>query len=538
MKTMASKLSIALALWVCAAVAPARAQEPKAGEYYTDSTDLGFKIRVPAKWDLIPPSPDDGNLIAKYDPKTNKEVQIGKGETMDLHVWLLKFDRRKAPAAAAQPAGQRKFVAQDKNLPEWLKAHGLTGFKPGTPKDLEINKVAASECVYLNTTLSNAKEEVRLYAMTYKLTPEVDVVFAGWGPGDPKRWSKFEGAFKEMARSLKMVDVASGKPDLAADASLRDKKRAELVDRLTRTPGWKLYESPNYFFVSDNDDKAFLDELMGRLEAIHAVYEQDYPAAKAKEIREAAALAKTGAVEKPKKEDGSDDDEPKDKPKTGVAERIVTDNSEQAKCSVVRVCKNADEYHSYGGPPQAAGHWDSNAQELVIYDDRANGGKGDTWITLNHEAFHQYIYYFYGNIAPHSWYNEGTGDFYSGYVYKNARFTLEKNPWRKETIKQAIQQEEFVPLAELMRWDQKQYYGQNKLGATGYVTYAEGWSLIYFLRTGKKNKAKGWDARWDTILEDYLRVLAATGKPEQAIEQCLTGVDIDALQAAWLEYTK
>jgi len=100
-----------------------------------------------------------------------------------------------------------------------------------------------------------------------------------------------------------------------------------------------------------------------------------------------------------------------------------------------------------------------------------------------------------------------------------------------------------VPLADLMRWDKAKYYGQNSLaaagmGAGGRENYAEGWSLVYFLRTGKKNKAKGWDPKWDNILEDYMRVLAQTGKPEQAIEQCLTGIDINALQTAWIEYTK
>src|SRR5262249_7475788 len=166
-----------------------------------------------------------------------------------------------------------------------------------------------------------------------------------------------------------------------------------------------------------------------RLEAIRSVYEQDYPASKAKELRDQILLTTTGDAAtaakppdatdpKPPKSPGDDDEEDegdgkkedKDKPKPPEPpEPDFAQSQELSKCSVVRVCKDAGEYHSYGGPAMAAGHWDSNARELVIYDDRANGGKGDTWITLNHEAFHQYIYYFYGNLAPHSWYNEGTG---------------------------------------------------------------------------------------------------------------------------------
>ena len=57
--------------------APALAQDPKPGDYYEDKTDLGFKIKMPAKWESIPPAPDDGNLIIKYDPKSTKDVQLG-----------------------------------------------------------------------------------------------------------------------------------------------------------------------------------------------------------------------------------------------------------------------------------------------------------------------------------------------------------------------------------------------------------------------------------------------------------------------------
>jgi len=538
---------IAAALWLAVAALPARGQEPKAGDYYTDDTDLGFKVRVPQKWDPIPPSPDDGNLIIKYDPRANKVVQIGKSETMDLHVWILKFDRRKVPADAGGPKPQ---VMKAKDLAEWLKFNGLKGFDAidATKKESKIAKVPATECVYEDTTLSDEGSSVRLYAATFQIQPEVEVALVGWGPGDTKRWSKFESAFKEMARSFKTVEIKRDKSLAMEGASLRDRKRADLADKLRRTPGWKLYETPNYFIVSSNQDKAFLDELMGRLEAIRAVYEQDYPSEKVKAIREAAALSKTSSAsagrpdEKGEEEDEDDPEEPATRPEDLQAIQTPWEESlELSRCSVVRVCKSADEYHSFGGPGNAAGHWDSNAQELVVYDDRAIGGKGNTWITLNHEAFHQYIYYFYGNINPHSWYNEGTGDFYSGYIYKNGRFTLEKNPWRKETIKEAIRNSTDVPLSEFLRASKKDYYtGNSKWSsfADGRQNYAQGWSLIYFLRTGKKNNAKGWDPKWDSLLEDYMRVLASTGKPKQAIEQCLTGIDMAALEAAWREYTK
>jgi hypothetical protein len=522
---MASKLWIAAGLWACAFALPAAAQEPKPGDWYEDNTDLGFKVRVPAKWQSIPPAPDDGNLVIKYDPKSNKSVQIGKDKILDLHVWIVKFDRRKKAPDQPTKGADKTFVARDRNLTDWIGHKAAKGFTVASQEQTEVSKMAATEFLYSN--VSEPGVEVKLYAMVYKLRPDVDVAFVGWGPGDGAKWNRFERAFQEMARSFKTVEVKESKPALAEGSSLRDRKRAELADAVTRTPGWKLYESANYFIISDYPKKDFIEELMGRLEAIHAVYELDYPAAKAKEIREAAARVKTGDGAAGKTEEKPEAPAPK-------PVEVPIDSSELSRCSVVRVCKNPEEYHSYGGPGGSAGYWNSNAKELVVYDASTVGGKGDTWITLNHEAFHQYIFYFYGNIAPHSWYNEGTGDFYSGYMYKNGHFTLKENPWRKDEIKEAIRDGKHEPLKGFMRFTQADYYRSDRIG----VCYAQGWSLIYFLRTGKKNKAKGWDPKWDSLLENYLQVLTATGKPEQAVEQCLTGIDLDALEAAWIDYTK
>jgi hypothetical protein len=216
----------------------------------------------------------------------------------------------------------------------------------------------------------------------------------------------------------------------------------------------------------------------------------------------------------------------------------VGDPREASRTSVVRVCANREQYMSYGGPQSTSGFWSPGTEELVLFDDQAVLGRAKTWGTLFHEAFHQYIYYFYGNIAPHSWYNEGTGDFYSGYEYKNRRFTLGKPEERNGTIKTALREGKFVPLAELVRMTQKEYYGSSKHETTVFTHYAQGWSLVYFLRTGKKNGARGWDPRWDSILDTYLLALASSRKVEQAVEQAYTGIDFDALQAAWIAYSK
>jgi hypothetical protein len=269
-----------------------------------------------------------------------------------------------------------------------------------------------------------------------------------------------------------------------------------------------------------------LAEILERLEAIRGQYEIDYPYEIAKELREIGAAAHTGGTAAEKKE--------KELEKKAMDELFGSaDPRELSRCSVVRILTDPAAYASYGGPPGSAGYWSAMARELVIYDDQAGGGRRDTWITLNHEAFHQYIFYLYGNISPHSWYNEGTGDFYSGLEYKNKRFNLKVNQWRRGPIQTAVQQGKIIPLADFVRLTQREYYGTNKWGIGPGTNYAHGWSFIYFLRTGKKNFQKDWNPAWDNILSTYFRVLATSGDLDQAVNEAFQGIDFDELEKAW-----
>ena len=57
-----------------------------------------------------------------------------------------------------------------------------------------------------------------------------------------------------------------------------------------------------------------------------------------------------------------------------------------------------------------------------------------TLAVLYHEAFHQYIYYSVGKVAPHSWFNEGHGDYYAGARYADKKFTIRPFAWRVPAV--------------------------------------------------------------------------------------------------------
>lgn len=225
--------------------------------------------------------------------------------------------------------------------------------------------------------------------------------------------------------------------------------------------------------------------------------------------------------------------------------------------STVRICKNRDEYIEYGGAPSSAGYWNSRAEELVLYDAQVKEkGKrsddSDTFIVLYHEAFHQYIHYSTGELPPHSWFNEGYGDFFSGAEIKNGKVRkIGINPWRAGNIQYVLEQGNQADWKDITAWSQAEYY------ANGAANYAQGWSMVFFLNTSKKVKKH---ATWSHILPTYFNTLKTTyadelksaGNPrdgmkreragakarEKALERAFEGVEFHEIQREWEDFVR
>lgn len=525
-------------------------QVPKVGGEYKDEIRLGFSIKMPADWGFVPPQPGEVNSLGKYpggDMSVLMNPKNGRGFIM-FEVELLKFDRRKQvePETIEGPdgtkitvdlsGGTKDFAAWAKNLKSgWTRVEKMC-------KSTTTNKVPTKLHVYRNEFDKDEGIAAYLLAWEYQLAPDLEIVMVATAPADDKRWGKWEGPLSTMAKSFKPLEIATKKIAVAKGNTMRDARRADLENEIKQNPGWKLYETPHYFLVTSKDDKDFMKELMHRLEAIHEVYEELYPPSLAAELRQLAKVREAAEAAEKKDKEG-------DKPEEGMtpeqwekeqARRTRAeqgDPMERATCSVVRVCKDSDEYHHYGGPGGSAGYWSYMTEELVVYDDQTGGGRSNTWAVINHEAFHQYVFYFFGNLSPHSWFNEGTGDFFSGYQLEGSKFKLKPFNWRIGTIKEALKPgyENYAPLKDLVRWTQAEYYGQNKLGLGGGENYSQGWSFMYFLRTGKK-AAKGWNPAWESILDTYLRTLVETDDLSKAVDTAFAGVNWDEIEACWKRY--
>jgi hypothetical protein len=193
--------------------------------------------------------------------------------------------------------------------------------------------------------------------------------------------------------------------------------------------------------------------------------------------------------------------------------------------SVVRVCVDREEYLDYGAPRGSAGYWDWRDEELVFYDQEPGRAPDDgTIAVLYHEAFHQYVFYAAGRVAPHSWFNEGHGDFFAGAKFQNGKFRIEPNLGRLWPIYDVLAPDTVAeprpagtpralrrsyPLTELVEMTRDEFYEQPSL------TYPQGWSLVYFLRAIVPTRPE-WNAKWGKIPDTYFRALrdatASVGK--------------------------
>ena len=103
---------------------------------------------------------------------------------------------------------------------------------------------------------------------------------------------------------------------------------------------------------------------------------------------------------------------------------------------------------------------------------------------MYHEAFHQYIYYAVGDVAPHSWFNEGHGDYFAGHIVKGKRVIATEFEWRVKYLKlHSTLGRGLIPIRSLVRLPQREYYSNAGL------KYSQGWALIYFLRNVTRNES-------------------------------------------------
>ena len=502
-----------------------------------DHPATGIRFKYPRSFKPIQIQPTEKLIIARFQRskpfgfKAPKNVRGRRfrqpgGETFDIFV--LKSG---TTGGEKGPAKNYDDVIAAHNsattVREFLHSRYRTGAK--TPLEVNLTRIdgkSRSKREIAEFTLRLGRRES--YVFTVRDGSEtwgvVGHYATGVGEAKPKIWRTLIKAYRKIGIGIERPDGYGAVRDPAKFYKNKKDKyrdipfRVEARRRLSK--GWKALDTENFFIAYHTDNRSLVRRIAEDLESIRPVYEKYFPS---------------------------------EKPIDAV--------------SIVRVCRDRDEYLRYGAPPTSGGYWSSLAKELVFYDyskrppsqaknKKWKPKKQDTYIVLYHEAFHQYIYYAAGQLAPHMWFNEGLGDFFSGTTLSRLTKKLKKvdlNRWRIHTVKDAERNEKFMPLDKFFRANRSMYYNPRMVG----MMYAQGWSLCYFLMESKEAAA---NEKWKNIIPTYFATLKdvhrkaeallgeeatladktkTEGKSrELAITKALDGVDVIELEDAWRRWLR
>jgi hypothetical protein len=513
---------------------PAVLAVPPQGGYTTERhPDLGLTFPRARDYEQVPTQPDEEFIVLYYALKVEKSAP---GVRPELNVVWIDEVPDKAPATGAQPdappppppapedeskrvGGSKTDKPAEKKPPinsfeRWVEQR-LVEFEPIDPKEGRTKKGWGAREYTLRAKSQKGKSSrsVRAWAYVWR-GPGRTLAFVGFS--NPEDFDKHVGIWRETAEK-----VSIEQPEEATTAKLEKKysstrlreipTRIAVRQKLVR--GWKAEDTENFIVIYDTPDVPLVRKIVSDLEVIRKEYEKLFPAAI---------------------------------PVTAI--------------STVRICKNREEYLTYGGIPGSAGYWNWFTEELVLYDAEKSvkgGGKtdADTFVVLYHEAFHQYIHYSTGELPPHSWFNEGHGDFFSGARVKDGKVRgIGLNPWRAELIKLVVAANANVAWTDILYYEQKDYY------ANPAICYAQGWAMIYFLRTSPLAAKKPEWARilptyFDTLKDAWREAVAqleAAGKKDdqkmraesglaarkKACDAAFEGVDVLELDEAWQKFVR
>lgn len=496
----------ALAVSLLYLLSPSAFAQKSLGDWY-ENKEFGFKVKSIAKWEQIPTQPGEQYVVAQFSGDTIDITLTKDGGVAQVtpDFYILRFEtevagplttgdsEKKAGEDKAPPSKEDKKKNKEemeeaqkfRNFQQWLKKVNIPGIrKIGEIKNTKYGKLAVSEQEFL--AAYNVGWGVDRHFFVAEFALEGQNIALVYNTPD-KQFDKWESVFQKSARSFALIDKSS--PPSSAQQNKTDSLDELSVQRLkhqedvAKVAGWKLDETDHYFIKIHNDDRDFVEEVKQRIELIREKFENDIPPIKPITVK-----------------------------------------------SVLRICKDREEYSKYGGPGNSNGYWYSVTQELVLFDSKERQ-RNDCLETLNHEAFHQYIFYRCGEINPHTWFNEGTGDYYGGAKLKYGKFEIQPRMKRVDPIREAVQQKKHVTLEKFIRMTQQEYYSTA-------VAYPQGWSLVYFLKEGKNSKARGWKKEWDQVWPNYLQVLTETKNSNKALDAAIEGLNMTELEEAWIAFVK
>lgn len=462
----ASRLAeLGLAAVLCAALSPpAAAQTGRLGKEWFVDRHNGYRLRVPDEWLAVPVQPGEAEqgIVAQMNGPVFAVRVVNQSRNVQARLRILKFEPPEVVTdSGATSGGLRGRIDASSGRPtieETMKAAaegwGLRDFAARTPEDVKLGAFTPKHQAFTGKVAGLVP--VLFDTWTFRLD-DFDITLVYEIPLEHA--TKWERVFRDSARSFELVarSAAAG----LADEGDYEQLLAYHRDEVARTKGWRLLEVPSkrYLLKTSSQDEGFLSELVQRLEDSRNLFERDFPPSK-----------------------------------------LISHTS------VVRVCSSLEEFHTYGKTGGGVAGWFNPATTELVTADFKEYDRNFTFGVITHEAFHQYCHFLFDQSEAHRWFDEGHGDYYGAFLFKNGK-PIPRANMRGETrlvgIREQIRENTYTPISRHVRQNHPEW--QSK----GVASYEQSWSIIYMLRRGMEGEVprKVWRPEYGRIIPEYVRVL-------------------------------
>tara|TARA_B100000809_G_scaffold146373_1_gene143918 strand:- start:2125 stop:2994 length:870 start_codon:yes stop_codon:yes gene_type:complete len=174
-----------------------------------------------------------------------------------------------------------------------------------------------------------------------------------------------------------------------------------------------------------------------------------------------------------------------------------------SKKMLVRFMDSLNTYEQVGGNPRMAGFYNPGSGYLVIKQMPFY----DLVPTVYHEAFHQYLHAYVGDVQIPIWFNEGMAVYFEGMQRDEKSKTNALNPrlikrGKIRMVKDAINTRTQIPLETLLKVTHEEFHDKENEA----LYYSQSFAVMFYFMQLSRGKAA----------LNYMKELKKTGDPEVA----------------------
>ncbi|MDD2598240.1 MAG: DUF1570 domain-containing protein [Kiritimatiellae bacterium] len=208
----------------------------------------------------------------------------------------------------------------------------------------------------------------------------------------------------------------------------------------------------------------------------------------------------------------------------GAYAKLIPPFEPLTDANVVRIFETQEGYKQYVGESLewSSGLWSPMQRELVILSQGRDHAK--TIEIIQHEGFHQYLFFATSMITSPPWYNEGHACFFeAAQIDRQGAVKIPENSRVQHLLSNLDAAAKHIPA--LLTMDYDVFY--SKAEEQRSLNYTTAWALIYYLRKGAPLERSNPYAQ---ILDKYLAALKASKNGTNATTEAFYNIDTKKLQ--------